>query len=558
MPSVTSWTRLEPHNRTPAMTGFAARVGDPLWMLTRQWQLGELTGEDAGSPTRVDLEATTAVLSRFLPRRPDGATGAPLDVRLPLEAVVEAEAATAPADDRAAAVAGADFVARLGALAGALRSGLVTAYPLPEPDPSAAPALVRRAELMRRRVPDGRALYAALAAAQAAGDATTALPGLDRRDPNAVARAQTAVAGWLAAWPIGALTAGTNPPAWRADRVEYEFAVAAAGASTADERVLVAGGHPGGPLDWWSVDAQPGATLGAAGDGTARHLTVATLPTRVTATGMPSPRFWAFEPGDVNLDAVTAAPEDLGRLLFMEFAVLYGNDFYAVPLTVAVGSVTTITSLTVTTTFGETVAVPSAPAADLAAGRSVLRLFESTAVHGPDRVAGLTILPGAMAPLAGEPVEEVILTRDEMANVAWAIERTVAGIDGRAAERAEALNRIATAGAEPQPSGPHYQLVNAVPANWLPMLPSATDAAGRARPVLRLSGQPHGRLLGANAEVVSHRLGRAGIRLARTVHRARAADGRVVVWMARCGGPGRGEGSSGLRFDAIVGSSKDS
>jgi hypothetical protein len=558
MPSVTSWTRLEPHNRTPAMTGFAARVGDPLWMLTRQWQLGELTGADTGSPTRVDLTATTAVLSRFRPGLPDGTAGVPLDVRMPLEALVEAEPATGPADDRAAAVAGADLLARLGSLAGALRSSLVKAYPLPVPDPNAAPMLLRRAELLRRRVPDGRALHTAVATAQAGGDASTALTGLDRSDATAVAQARTAASDWLAAWPAGPLTAGTTPPAWRPDRVEYEFAVAAAGTTAADERVLATDSHQGGPLDWWSVDAYPGATLGAAADGTAQSRAVSMLPTRLAATGAPSPRFWAFEPGHVNLDAVTAAPEDLGRLLFMEFAVLYGNDFFMVPLTVAVGSVTTITGLTVTTTFGETVTVPPAWAADQAGGRSILRLFESAAAQGSGRPAGLAVLPGAVAPLGGEPVEEVILTRDQMANVAWAIERTVAGLDGRAAERAEALYRIAAAAADTAPpQGPHYQLVSQVPANWMPMLPSATDAAGRARPVLRLSGQPQGELLATGAEVVSHRLSRAGIRLARRVQRVRATDGRVVVWMSRRSGPGRGESSSGLRFDAVVGSRTD-
>jgi hypothetical protein len=50
MASVTVWNRLEPSPRENSLTeGTAARVRDPLWMLTRQWQLGEFTGEDAGS-----------------------------------------------------------------------------------------------------------------------------------------------------------------------------------------------------------------------------------------------------------------------------------------------------------------------------------------------------------------------------------------------------------------------------------------------------------------------------------------------------------------------------
>ena len=44
------WTRLEPQSISGDPTpGLEARVHDPLWMLTRQWQLGEFHGQDLGS-----------------------------------------------------------------------------------------------------------------------------------------------------------------------------------------------------------------------------------------------------------------------------------------------------------------------------------------------------------------------------------------------------------------------------------------------------------------------------------------------------------------------------
>ena len=46
-------------------SGLACRVADPLWLLGRQWQIGELQGEDAGSPVGVDLAAESAIVSRF-------------------------------------------------------------------------------------------------------------------------------------------------------------------------------------------------------------------------------------------------------------------------------------------------------------------------------------------------------------------------------------------------------------------------------------------------------------------------------------------------------------
>ena len=56
MPSITSWTRLEPGTRdTPQSETLRARIYDPLWMLGRQWQLGEMQGEDNGTPVSARL-----------------------------------------------------------------------------------------------------------------------------------------------------------------------------------------------------------------------------------------------------------------------------------------------------------------------------------------------------------------------------------------------------------------------------------------------------------------------------------------------------------------------
>ena len=64
--SLTYLVRTEPRGTSSSLEGgLAARLADPLWMLGRQWQLGELLGEDAGSPVGADLDAETAAISRF-------------------------------------------------------------------------------------------------------------------------------------------------------------------------------------------------------------------------------------------------------------------------------------------------------------------------------------------------------------------------------------------------------------------------------------------------------------------------------------------------------------
>ncbi|MFC5142011.1 hypothetical protein ACFPK1_27510 [Actinomycetospora rhizophila] len=555
VPSVTSWTRIEPIPQDPSMPGFAARVADPLWLLARQWQLAELTARDRGSPVRVDLTVESAPLERHHPGPPD-ASGAPLDRAVPLEATVEAEPRAAPGvrgSARDAAVTGSRLLALLGQLADELREALVATYAIPAPPTDADPAAARRVDLLRRSVPDGRALADAIAAAQAAGDVTTALPGLDRTDPAAVTLAGEAATAWLG-WYVARPVLGGAPPAgWRAERLVHEVSIAAPGTS---ETVLVGRDHDGGELDWWSFDVAPGASLGVTGPAPAAR-TSTTLPTGLALAGLPASRFWVMESGDVNLDRISAAPEELGRLLFTEFAVAYGNDFFVVPVTVDVASVTRVRGLTVRTTFDEDIAVPSSVAADVAAGRPPLRLFVSSEDGHRERAEEvLLVAPSAVGAIDGAALEDVLLARDETANLAWAVERRVPGVDGRGAERVEELRRGAPPAApalgSPQPPVVRYELASEVPANWRAMTSSARDAQGDDRPVLRLiGGTGRGELLFAGWELHAERLSRTGMCLRRRARRARSSDGRTITWTRRETAPATGESTSGLRFDQL-------
>src|SRR5215208_6507953 len=92
MPSITYWNRLEPRPRAPSISqSLSARVRDPLWILTRQWQFGEFQGEDAASPSYVQLSGHT---SQFAGWRPQGQPTRPLTDGAPLEELVESEPLT--------------------------------------------------------------------------------------------------------------------------------------------------------------------------------------------------------------------------------------------------------------------------------------------------------------------------------------------------------------------------------------------------------------------------------------------------------------------------------
>ena len=79
-PSITSWMRLEPRSRNAEMSAsLQARVYDPLWLLARQWQLGEFQGEDNGSPVVASWRAEAARLTRYHsgPIKPNDTINAP-------------------------------------------------------------------------------------------------------------------------------------------------------------------------------------------------------------------------------------------------------------------------------------------------------------------------------------------------------------------------------------------------------------------------------------------------------------------------------------------------
>ena len=59
---------------------------DPLWMLTRQWQLGEFEGEDSGSPIYVKLDYRQEQISELL-RNDESHLN--YDGNIPLEVYVE-------------------------------------------------------------------------------------------------------------------------------------------------------------------------------------------------------------------------------------------------------------------------------------------------------------------------------------------------------------------------------------------------------------------------------------------------------------------------------------
>lgn len=590
MPSITTWTRLEPNaaGAAPADT-LQARLYDPLWLLTRQWQLGEFQGDDAGTPLSAVLRGNCAGLTRYRsgPAATQPVQGEPYDVRnVPLETLVERERvrprplSTAPERLQPAAEAGQQFLRLLARepFGSRYHAAFIATFPLPilseEQRTAAGRDSLRFLDVMAGRVPNGTTLAAAVR--------KPTLPaglGIEPVHQTAVRHACDLFLRWydqLFSEPSGD---ALNNQAWSSERMEYAFCTAAPTSAdpSAGETVLTAREYYGGTLDWYDFDLSPSASLGAAADRAAGKnplpIVRTVIPAPVTYRGMPSPRWWEFEDSAVDFGGIETEPEDFARLLLVEFAVTYGNDWFVIPVELPVGSLCQIQSLVVADTFGVRTLIPSIGASTHPAASS-WRMFtqsiDSTAGaalssrHRPD---ALFLAPTLLRTIEGKPLEEVLFLRDEMANLAWGVERLAEGLSGRSVNRREAYleaqSRSASTGQAEEQKHLTWRLATEVPDYWIPLVPVQQKAGEsaivfRRGATLRQDGsirpqtaQSHVLLPDPTEklDIYEEELPREGLRITRSYQYSNWLDGSHLLWIGRRKQPGRGEGSSGLQFD---------
>ncbi|MDX1414233.1 MAG: hypothetical protein R3293_08575 [Candidatus Promineifilaceae bacterium] len=97
-------TRLEPKNKTHSIReGLQARVKDPLWLLGRQWQVGEFQAHNGGHPVRAEMEIASKPIDQIIFGNDANveAVPEPLNMNMPLEMKVEEEVQIQPGVFRA-------------------------------------------------------------------------------------------------------------------------------------------------------------------------------------------------------------------------------------------------------------------------------------------------------------------------------------------------------------------------------------------------------------------------------------------------------------------------
>ncbi len=573
MPSITSWVRLEPRCRDDDMAeSVHARIYDPLWMLARQWQAAEFQGEDTGSPMIARWRADSAPITRYYAGaiKPNTNVSAPrYDAKtMPLEALVERQPLRRPTNEgslRWAVESGLHFLRMLAAqpTSKSYRPDFLTRFALlPPTDAERAAADAETLsywKLMATRALDGRRLVAAFR--DAAGKripipATLPIAAGDKAEVDG------AINDWLAQHDaLFALPQSNAPDAWNSERMEYAFSIG--GAPGNEEIPLTATQYAEGHLDWHSVDYDPEINLGATADKATTAIVRAVMPAPVSFRGAPAQRFWEMEDRAIDYGLLPAGPGDIPHLMLSEFATGFGNEWYVIPIDLDVGTLTKTRSLMITDSFGvQTLIAPVNDPSKPATGWS---MFELSGVQRKDtpplrpRSNLLFLAPSLLKTIDSRPLEEVLFMRDEMANMAWAVEKVVQGAMENRIEPAAAPDAPQTT--LPTPSGlPQYRLATDVPSNWTPLLPQRiadnslrlVRAAMLAPDGSNIVRHAQGELLNATAKLAlfDEEIPREGVRVTRQFERTRWIGGSTLLWVGLRKEVGKGEGSSALRFDA--------
>jgi hypothetical protein len=600
-PTVTVWNRLEGRTRAEDFDrSLKAEVRDALWMISRQWQMGEFIGDDAGSPVLAKVHLRTTQLNRY---QAGTEPAMPLEQDIPLEAKVENQ--RIPFTQGGLDIAldlrllmGRQWLKLIDGFDPTLKGEYIAAYAIDRPDPDAEASARICAHMkvwqqfaaVAGRCMDGYALYQYLTTAgtpahRASDDITGVTTESDRVAIDELAERFVAWFEKLYYQPLE-----RNNPSWKPSYLEHQFACSAP--TGGSEKVLAADEYYHGHLDWYNLDiARDQTSLNLDSDAeqpvaTEASITHTFVPTNASFGGMPHPRHWTFENWKTDLSFVKPDTTDLNKLLLLDFILVFANDWFLVPFTLPVGTIAQVEGLMVTNVFGESTWVE---AAGSGSDEDWQRWnMYSMNIRGTEDVPAdlsLAVLPVCRKVLEGKPLEEVYLLRDEIANMVWAVEAQVPLANGKSKPGREAgyelkakLQQLLDKTNPPPDAITYeadirYQVVNTVPEEWIPVVPVHLEGSNReiqlqraAMPRLLRNDtnrkpqkiEPRTSLMRERLEnsepyfIHEEEISRAGIRVHKSFQRTRWYDGRVYTWLGIRKQVGKGSGSSGLAFDQIV------
>ena len=580
------------------------RVHDPLWMLARQWQMGEFRGNNTG----------TAMSVRCIVRYEDCSSD-------PIEPVTEQ---INPRIDFLAKIESAvhflDLMRSSGLNVKEHLPGLIQSFPidwnalddslvLPDAVTSQQEHLLNRhlqnyVRAYRGKIFDGEALYNHLVQGQSflKGDSE---------------EAETKFKAWFQKKykPVS-----SDSQSWQEADLCYTVETNVAGKQFTGDR------YQGGRLSWYTFDYNDNQSAGQSQTSSSKSEQVLCLPTPASFAAAPNKRLWQMEDRKVFMGNSVEEPSEANSVV-MRFATMYSNDWMLFPLKTEIGQYITIERIDVIDSFGQLHTMSG----DCRAGNKEQlgeyeeqwQVFVNSTVGDAKRTAinGLYYAQQLAATIEGKPVEEIKILRDEIANMVWGVENIVSdGCGGTLdanlyATQLETIVNERNKAGEPvrepdtivfgQDSAPEvekaasnqaprakfsYSLQSSVPFNWIPFIPQrlATEDTknspffmGGREIILRRGKMPcyifngnkfdlhavrpkssimrpvvtrdkNGNVLKEEPMVIHEEAVQAtGIRLTKNYQRARWIGGKTYQWLGVHKRQSRTEASSGLVFDKL-------
>ena len=241
---------------------------------------------------------------------------------------------------------------------------------------------------MAGRVTDGEGLYVSAAAVAAGQTPPVPLP------PEASITGMPGVISAFIAYRASLFSEPNNDSAWQSDELQYEFGVGSP--TSSNNLVLNAPDFEGGHLDWYSFSfetAQPTAVSNA-NPAIVTPVGFDFFPSHVVFPGVHDPRWWTFEDSVTDFGALDAQHVDLAKLLVMEFALVYGNDWFSVPVPTSFGNLVSVQTLVVTDTFGQRTLIRPSEDTTVTAGETPWTMYKlSSAQQAGARSISFCLLP---------------------------------------------------------------------------------------------------------------------------------------------------------------------
>ncbi len=570
--------RVEPKTRRDDLTeSLRCSVYDPLWMLSRQWQMGEFRANNAGTALSVKCKFTQEDCS--------------LD---PIEPATES---VNPTIDLMAKIESAMYYVNLlrkhGQYSQEKLCSLKEMFPLDwevheemigyreqckykdvaERERALNDRLSQFRNTFKRKAFDGKALYESVKSSNAKVDLLykewfkhTYFPCSEGKNGN-----------------------------WNNQELSYTVRVNAGSRTFRGDR------YQGGRVSWHTVDRCTAVNKSQKREDTER-VTISSLPTIATYQGAPNKRLWQFEDHRVYLGN-SEEQQSAANELFMKFATMYSNDWMMIPFDTKVGKYITVENISIQDTFGETKVICNT---EKGVDNSV-NTFYSNNVYEPnangtnDIAKGLFYAPQLVNTIEGKPVEQVDLLRDEMANMIWGVESIVSDGCGTTIDqktRAVRLGEIVDKHNEemmPTQSGVvefdvegtrnldrshaafKYKLQTKVPFNWIPFLPQRMQNDKSGREIALRRGKMPCFLVNENMEsdilpvkpvttILSEGLNggsykpmyineeevqQTGIKLIKNYQRARWINGKTYNWLGMYKKLANFSENSGLSYDVL-------